>query len=328
MARRLTTHRPAIAWSLSLLFAFKGLICVAAASYPISSGEPVSLIAGAGVVAIGAACAIWLFYSRISVVGYELMAAVGSLTTSWIVAHAVTPGGMMVAAFAYPWVAIYAAHFFPRRVVIAQGLLISVGFGVGLLIDGLPHIGIYWAMVTATAWSICLVLGKLSESLRHQAGTDPLTGLLNRNAFLEAANRERSIADRTGAPLVLAVLDLDDFKRVNDSDGHAAGDRVLASLAHTWQECLRGGDVLARHGGDEFVLLLPASTAATARTTLDRMREAETTIGWSAGISEWLAGEPLDACLARADRYLYAVKESARTTAGEPSERLSTELIG
>lgn len=322
---RLTARRPAIAWALALLFAFKGLICLATAVDPISAGEPVGLVAAAGIVAIVGAVGIWLLSARISLVGFELLAAAGSLTTSYLVSHAVTPGGMMVVAFSYPWVAIYAAHFFPRRVVIAQGLLISVGFGVGLLVGGLPHVGIYWTIVTATTWSICLLLGSLSESLRHQAGTDPLTGLPNRNAFLEAAKRERAIADRTGAPLVLAVLDLDDFKQVNDNDGHAAGDRLLASLANTWRECLRGGDVLARQGGDEFVLLLPSTTPASARIALDRMREMTAPVGWSAGISEWLSGESLDACLARADRYLYAIKESARS--GSERESLFSELI-
>lgn len=316
---RLTERPPAIAWSLSLLFTFKGLICLATVVHPISAREPLALVAGTGVLAITAACAIWLFSSRIPLLGFQLMAAAGSLTTSWVISHATTPGGMMVAAFAYPWIAIYAAHFFPRRGVIAQAVLISVGFGAALLIGGLPNIAVYWAVVTVTIWSICLVLGNLSESLRHQAGTDPLTGLPNRNRFLEAASRERAIADRTGAPLVLAVLDLDDFKQVNDRDGHAAGDRVLADLAGAWRERLRAGDVLARHGGDEFVLLLPASTPVVARKVLDRMRDASISIGWSAGISEWLPGETVDACLARADRHLYTVKQSMRSAMDQNS---------
>ena len=80
-----------------------------------------------------------------------------------LVAHATTHGGMMIAAFSYPWIAIYSAHFFPaprgRR---AGHAIISIGFGVGLLIGGLPHVGVYWVIVTVTIWSICLVLGHLS----------------------------------------------------------------------------------------------------------------------------------------------------------------------
>src|SRR5580700_10987619 len=252
LAHRLTDSRPPIAWSLSLLFMFKGLICLTAVAYPISPAEPVTLVALAGIAAVVAAATVWLFGARVPLLGFELCSAAGSLTTSWLIAHATTPGGMMVAAFAYPWIAIYAAHFFPRRGVILQGLLISVGFGVALLIGGLHDIVVYWTIVTITIWSICLLLGSLSENMRRQAGTDHLTGLLNRSGFETAAVRERALADRTGSALTLAVLDLDGFKQINDRDGHAAGDRLLSSLCRGWRARVRPGDILARHGGDEL----------------------------------------------------------------------------
>jgi diguanylate cyclase (GGDEF)-like protein len=301
-----------MAWSLALLFLFKGFVCLAVVAFPISPVEPVTLVAAAGTLAIVGALGVWLFARRISMVGFELLAACGSLVTSGVVAHAATHGGMMVAAFAYPWIAIYSAHFFPRRAVIAQGVLITVGFGVGLQLSGLPHVGIYWVIVTVTIWSICLVLGSLSESLRRQADTDPLTGLLNRNGFLTAANREHAIAQRSGNPLTLALLDLDDFKQINDKRGHVAGDRVLADLGRTWRECMRTGDILARHGGDEFVLLLPATSPESAVTVLDRLHVEGLPVTWSVGIGEWLAGESLAECVARADSHLYNVKNTLR----------------
>ncbi len=308
--RPLIARRPAIAWSLSLLFTFKGLICLTAVASPISAEEPVGLVAIAGILACLAAAGIWLFGSRIPMLGFELISAGGSLTTSWLIAHAATPGGVMVAAFAYPWIAIYAAHFFPRRGVIAQGLLMSAGFGVALLLGGLPHVLVYWTIVTITIWSICLLLGRLSENMRRQAGTDQLTGLLNRNGFLTAALRERALADRTGSPLTLAAIDLDGFKQINDRNGHAAGDRLLAALGHDWRARVRPGDILARYGGDEFVLLLPATTPTGAEAMLARLRRKDDSVGWSVGVSEWLPGEPLDAPMARADRYLYDVKSA------------------
>lgn len=312
LARTLIAGRPAMAWSLALLFLFKGVICVAVVVSPISPYQPTRLLAFVGALTVLAGFAVWLFGARIPVLGYELLAALGTVISSALVARSATHGGMMITAFAYPWIAIYAAHFFPRRVVMLLGLLISIGFGVGLSIDGLSNAGVYWAVVTATTWSICLVLGELSESLRRQADTDPLTGLLNRSGFLTAANREHAIAQRTGSPLTVAVLDLDGFKQINDLHGHGVGDRLLVDLARSWRERLRAGDILARHGGDEFVLLLPATVVQAAGTVLDRLRDERLPVRWSTGVCTWLPGESLDRCLARADAHLYSVKNAMR----------------
>jgi diguanylate cyclase (GGDEF)-like protein len=312
LARRVTVGRPAMAWSLALLFLFKGLVCLATVAFPISAAEPTGLIAASGAVAITAAYCVWLLAPRITLLGFELLAATGSLVTSTLVAHAATHGGMMLAAFAYPWIAIYSAHFFPRRAVIAQGLLISVGFGVGLALSPLSQLVIYWVVVTVTIWSICILLGNLSESLRRQVGTDHLTGLLNRGGFLTAALRERAAADRTGAPLSLALIDLDNFKQINDRAGHAAGDQLLAALGQRWRRCIRPTDILARHGGDEFVLLLPSTSLTGAEAALERLRGKDDSVEWSIGITEWLPSEDIDAPLARADKYLYEAKLRSR----------------
>jgi diguanylate cyclase (GGDEF)-like protein len=307
----MTAGRPVIGWSLALLFAFKGLVSLATVAFPISATEPTGLVAGMGATGLVAGFAVWLFARQITLLGCELLAGVGALATSDLIAHATTHGGMMLAAFAYPWIAIYSAHFFPRRGVNAIGLLISVAFGVALVVSGLSHIAIYWLVVTITIWSICLLLGNLSESLRREIGTDHLTGLLNRSGFLAAAVRERALATRTGSPLTVAVIDLDDFKDVNDRDGHAAGDRLLASLAWVWRERLRPSDILARHGGDEFVLLLPCTSVEGADAALTRLRGEGDPVSWSIGVSEWLAGEHLDAALSRADALLYEAKLAA-----------------
>jgi len=112
------------------------------------------------------------------------------------------------------------------------------------------------------------------ERLASDATTDPLTGLANHRAFQERLRVELARAQRYEHPLTLAVIDLDEFKAINDSGGHAAGDEVLRIVAAQLQSALRGGDVLARVGGDEFAALLPETSAEQAAEALERARQA------------------------------------------------------
>jgi diguanylate cyclase len=317
--KRLHNTRPPMVWAAALLYVCRGLACLAAVAFPISAQEPVHLDLAIGVLALLVGVGLWTFARNVPAILMQLLMALSAVIVSAMVANARTSGGAMLAAFAYPWTAMYVAHFFSRRAVFAQALLISVGFAVGLIVGGLPNMVIVWVIVTGTVWSTGLVLGNLSASLRQRADTDPLTGLLNRSGFLALAARERAIAERTHTPMTIAVLDLNGFKQINDRLGHAAGDRLLADLGSEWRERLRPGDVLARHGGDEFVLLLPATSPREAGGVLERLRVEEFPVDWSVGISGWLPSEDLDACLARADRSLYSVKQSLDRR-GAPAE--------
>ncbi len=325
--KRLRDARPPMVWTAALLYLCRGLACLATVAFPVSAREPVQLELFVGLLATLGAVALWVFGKNAPAILMQLLMALGAVTVSAMVANAHTGGGAMLAAFAYPWTAMYVAHFFSRRAVFIQLLLISVGFGVGLVLSGLPNVAIDWVVVTGTVWSTGLVLCNLSESLRQRADTDPLTGLLNRSGFLDIAARERTIAERTQAPLTLAVLDLNGFKQVNDRLGHAAGDRLLSDLGRAWRGRLRAGDILARQGGDEFVLLLPATTPREAHRVLERLRGAGTPVDWSLGVSEWLPSESLDTCLARADRSLYRVKQSSDRAAASPEGARSGALL-
>ena len=110
------------------------------------------------------------------------------------------------------------------------------------------------------------------EELTRLAETDPLTGLANRRAFEARLEAEVLHARRTGAPLSVAVLDLDHFKEVNDRHGHEEGDRTLRTLAARMRSATRASDVIARVGGEEFAWLLPATTAEGARALAERLR--------------------------------------------------------
>ncbi len=117
-------------------------------------------------------------------------------------------------------------------------------------------------------------LSQANARLVELVMTDDLTGLRNRRYFGEAADRALSQASRDGSPLSLVIADLDHFKGYNDSFGHPAGDEVLRIVARLLTENVRAHDLVARFGGEEFVLLLPQADAAEAYRLTERLREA------------------------------------------------------
>lgn len=174
---------------------------------------------------------------------------------------------------------------------------------------------------------LLVVLADDDRRLRVQATTDPLTGLANRVAFLERARFEIHRAERSGRPLAVVLLDLDRFKSVNDKFGHPAGDRVLVGAATAISRTIRGIDLAARWGGEEFALLLVDADESTAGTAVERIREAvaaaapprvPASVTASAGIAVHhglFERSHVDGLLRRADTALYAAKEKGRNRA-------------
>jgi diguanylate cyclase (GGDEF)-like protein len=113
----------------------------------------------------------------------------------------------------------------------------------------------------------------LEERLRHEAALDPLTGLYNRGRFETRFKEEFERAQRTGERFMVLFVDVDDFKLVNDTHGHRTGDEALQLVADVLQSCSRRVDVVARHGGDEFLVMLPGASLPEAQRFFDRMRE-------------------------------------------------------
>ncbi len=165
---------------------------------------------------------------------------------------------------------------------------------------------------------------RLEEELQKQSTIDELTGTYNRRQFYRLANAEIKRSNRLRHPLSIALIDIDYFKSVNDTYGHAAGDRVLTSFSQTCQQNIRDIDMLARLGGDEFVIILPETASDQAYIALERLRqvlvsrpveynENAISITISCGIAS-LAGkaESLDQLMERADQALYQAKQAGR----------------
>ena len=154
---------------------------------------------------------------------------------------------------------------------------------------------------------------ELLRELEATARTDELTGLPNRRAWQEQLPRELSRASRRNEPLSVAMLDLDHFKRYNDTRGHQTGDGLLVQVAARWSLELRPTDILCRYGGEEFALALPACSLEEGLEVVERLRaampEGQTC---SAGVAGWDGSESAAELLDRADRALYSAKRAGR----------------
>ena len=150
--------------------------------------------------------------------------------------------------------------------------------------------------------------------LREQAAFDDLTGVLRRAAGISAADREIARARRQKTPLTVAFLDLDGLKQINDGRGHVAGDQLLRGLASGLRGGLRGQDLVLRYGGDEFVCVLPETTAEAATAKLQQIQTelAAAGIGFSMGVAQFERNDDVVSLLGRADGELYKAKARPR----------------
>ena len=161
------------------------------------------------------------------------------------------------------------------------------------------------------------------EEQRQKALVDPLTGLPNRAAWSERLEQEVGLRQKNGNELLLGMIDLDYFKRINDNYGHLAGDKVLKIIATELRKRLRPGDFIARFGGEEFVLLIPHTSMPDGMALMNKLRRAieacpfhfkgePVTVTISVGITAFGVGERSEWVLKRADEALYRAKDEGR----------------
>lgn len=197
-----------------------------------------------------------------------------------------------------------------------------------------PLIHVYFFLWTAVVLAVLgHLLGRWFDRAQRLAMTDPLTGLYNRRRFEEMLARELERSARLDRPTCLLCVDLDHFKQLNDESGHPAGDQALVSVSGSLSRNVRGTDVVARIGGDEFALILPKTSAVEALALAQRIladvayhsKALQTDLTASIGIAEWDPRAELDipAFLAAADAALYRSK-----TAGGGRVSLSRMSVG
>ena len=318
--------------TLSAAAIYSGAAFVGFIESVLPGGEPFSILPGlAALILATLTVKLGPHLPRLALAG------LGPLGAALIGAALSSTHGYVDAAVLYMWPAVWMAFFFGT-----WGTLFIIGWigavhGAALLAlpDQMSNIDRWIDVVAGVLVVACVVRAlaarneRLLAKLEEEARIDPLTGLLNRRGLDERLTAELSRAERDGSPLGAVAFDLDHFKRVNDEHGHEIGDRVLSWLGTLLKEQARGVDVIARVGGEEFVVLLPRADADAAHIFAERVRCAVATAGPASGrgrmgVSDTLlltvsagatsADAPVDgpALLTAADQALYAAKRGGR----------------
>jgi diguanylate cyclase (GGDEF)-like protein len=275
----------------------------------MSPMAPVRLVLVVGLVRLAIGAGLLATWRRVPPAAIQGLALLVVVSSAVLIANSHTLGGVVVSALGMPWLGVWAAAFLPPRRAIQHAAVITAALAAGVAATDAPRAIAAGVAIGLTTWAATLTFVAIAAHVRAHLETDPLTGLLNRAGLRRAAAREGAAAARSGAPVAIAVLDLDGFKAINDTFGHAAGDRALAELGRAWAEGFRGEGLLGRQGGDEFVLVMCGARRAEMLTLLARLRAA-CAVRWTAGVSELCAGECLDACVDRADADLYRQKRN------------------
>jgi diguanylate cyclase (GGDEF)-like protein len=241
------------------------------------------------------------------------LVAIGVLVAAVSTYVAVGGQGQLVAGFYLAALGVYAGYFLSVAAARGLALLATVSYGAALIANWKLDSPAYLLAMVVLVVGVTVIVSSLVQSLRAESIRDPLTGALNRRGLHAAAELVHGIDARRVSPTAIIEIDLDGFKAYNDTFGHHAGDQLLASVVADWSRLLRRTDVLARTGGDEFVVVLPATGRSEAEVLVARMREAND-VPWTAGVVVWEPGEPLPQALRHADEAMYRHKPTTRRT--------------
>jgi diguanylate cyclase (GGDEF)-like protein len=230
--------------------------------------------------------------------------------------------------------AMAAAFYMPLKTAIAHLLSITVVmFAVAFITSGSETGKIValnvWFFTMMGAAMLMVARKRIQDGIIHNvslAGRDPLTGVANLRKFNERLRAEIDRSERSTEPLTLLMIDLDDFKRVNDEYSYTLGDAVLAASARAMDEVVRANELLARRGGDEFTVIAVGADEATGQKLAVRIREVvrrerkrlcpDVSPDASVGVVEWGSGESPEKLISRADAALKAAKREAYTSGG------------
>jgi diguanylate cyclase (GGDEF)-like protein len=294
---------------LAVLFLGAGALAILATFFPLSNTAPTGLTLAVGIGSEVVGTGLLLARRPLPGPVLKTFTIVGFLALSFLISNSTTQLGTALTAVPYMWFCVFFGAYLEPREARMQILLLCACFGVALLVSEVPTSLSLWVIYSATFVVTTEALLASNHALRVRARLDPLTGLLNRRGFEEAVEPILALRERSGGPVSLVVIDLDGFKKVNDSRGHLEGDRILARVADAWMKIKREPDVVGRFGGDEFIVALPFTSREQAIPVIERFAAADPT-PWSYGLVEVEPRESFTSAVRRADRALYDAKEA------------------
>ena len=317
-ARPFPYSRRVVFGAMSMLWTVGGAVCLLIAVLPHPPRMDVTVVAVLGATALPVAAAVWFLRERLPRWSTHPLLLAGTGIVTVLVSVGGGRSASVSFSFFYLWVVMYALLFFAAAAAAAQ--IVLAGAAYAAVTASLPSIAASFSAVEpltligviGTSGAVVVMLARARENNE----VDPLTRAANRRGLDHALDSALLQAAARDEPFVLAFIDIDHFKQINDSQGHQAGDQVLIRLADAWRASLRKGDVLARFGGDEFVVLLPDCAPEEAVTIVERLRAAAGEgVTCSVGAAGWQRGDSASMLLTRADAALYEAKSRGRNRA-------------
>ncbi|MBT9513222.1 MAG: GGDEF domain-containing protein [Acidovorax sp.] len=331
-------------WAVSGLIALYGLALGGFYALGMVAGEVLGVLMVLVVVGFAAFWAVLRtdVQQKIRLRHLKLAIVSTSISGMLVVFYLAPVTQILFAPFTFVAVA-YGIFTVPRRTLLAMTAVVLCAYAV---VIGLHHLEqhntallrlelLHLLALAVSVPAFVVLMGRVQrlyrslyqasrkiKNIQEDAQRDTLLGCFNRRYILAALEEQKQLADESGIPLCLAVLDIDHFKRINDELGHLGGDEVLRTFARIAQQGVRGGDVFGRYGGEEFLLIFPATSLLPSLNTCERIRAQVETHAWSGllkgrvtvsiGVTQYVLGESVLEFFSRADTAMYMAKEGGR----------------